>query len=436
MKRAPATEYGREICGGESGRGAATCIHERGDRRGGDELERPVALARASSASLAPRPEGAAPRAVPAPRAWARPSPLPVATAPSPACLQDFGRLEATSATPVESDREAKLHQWLRVSSEGRHRMFHAVLSVAFAAATTSAAVTANPPAVLSADVVGSDVFISGQNLGTAKAPLVTLGSTQLTVSSYAPTSIVAGLPAGTPPGSYALVVQSYGTPAGVALVPAGFVLTQGTTGAAGPTGPQGPAGSMGATGPQGPSGSQGPTGPQGPQGVQGPIGAIGPAGQSVVGASEGPGQNCPYGGVSFTSAGVTTYACNGAPGAPGPDGAQGSPGPIGATGDVGPAGPGATHATPLYLIPPGSRCIWGNFSTLSGPAFPLVTTKSDCEYTACTGGDTSPSCGGNCTATGDVWGQQECDQGGICFYIQLCVPCSCTNTPIGFAVQ
>ena len=61
--------------------------------------------------------------------------------------------------------------------------------------------------------------------------------------------------------------------------------------------------------------------------------GQTGPPGQSVVGASEPPGLNCTFGGVSYTSATGVDYVCDGAPG------------PQGQTGETGPQGPGGIMA-------------------------------------------------------------------------------------------
>ena len=91
--------------------------------------------------------------------------------------------------------------------------------------------------------------------------------------------------------------------------------------------------------------GAMGPQGPAGAVGPEGPAGAPGPSVRMQADTSA-----CPYGGVQFTTvdaSGVTVdgprYACNGAPGAAGPQGApgiQGAPGPAGAIGPPGPAGP------------------------------------------------------------------------------------------------
>lgn len=68
----------------------------------------------------------------------------------------------------------------------------------------------------------------------------------------------------------------------------------------------------------QGDPGLQGDPGPRGDPGGRGDPG---PPGQSVIGAAEAPGSNCPHGGVRYTAIGTTRFVCNGAPGP------QGSPG-------------------------------------------------------------------------------------------------------------
>lgn len=119
-------------------------------------------------------------------------------------------------------------------------------------------------------------------------------------------------------------------------------------------------------TGVAGPMGPTGPIGLTGPTGQTGAIGPQGVPGESVIGESLAlSDDNCPYGGSRFTLAGAVTYACNGAPGATGPQGATGSPGatgpqgpagPRGATGPQGPAGPPGPPGSitaPLGLVPP-----------------------------------------------------------------------------------
>jgi hypothetical protein len=98
-----------------------------------------------------------------------------------------------------------------------------------------------------------------------------------------------------------------------------------------GPAGPQGPAGDPGPQGPKGADGATGPPGPQGPKGDDGAAGPAGPPGQngfSVSNASLAPGDDpaCPQGGAKFTvPPHQVTYACNGTPGATGPQGASSS---------------------------------------------------------------------------------------------------------------
>jgi hypothetical protein len=171
-----------------------------------------------------------------------------------------------------------------------------AVMAAVIAVGLATRALAA-PPAIHSADEQGSNLFITGSDFGIAQPPTVTLGDVSLTVLSYAPTAIVAQLPANLAPGSYSLVVRSYAVRS-AATYPATLSFT---LGAAGPQGPQGPVGAQGPMGPQGPSGPLGPLGPMGPMGPAGADGATGPTG---------------------------------------PAGADGAPGTPGARGDVGPMGP------------------------------------------------------------------------------------------------
>src|SRR5437868_4779936 len=67
-------------------------------------------------------------------------------------------------------------------------------------------------PQITAADAQAQSLFIGGTNFGAALLPVVRLGSTALVVTSYAPTVIVAALPATVPPGSYPLWVQSFST--------------------------------------------------------------------------------------------------------------------------------------------------------------------------------------------------------------------------------
>src|SRR5437667_9205170 len=125
-------------------------------------------------------------------------------------------------------------------------------------------------PTITNAYVDGSNLVIVGKDFGVVSAPKVRLGSFTLTPSSYSTTQIVAPLPDPVPPGSYALLVQSFltshddydehGDFSGSAW--SYLSVTLGGGGSPGPPGPQGPAG------PQGPQGPEGPQGPQGPPGV------------------------------------------------------------------------------------------------------------------------------------------------------------------------
>jgi hypothetical protein len=97
--------------------------------------------------------------------------------------------------------------------------------------------------------------------------------------------------------------------------------------------------------------GPAGPAGPQGPQGLMGPIGPQGIAGLSVAGSSLPVGDpNCPFGGAMFTASNGTTYVCDGAPGATGPQGPIGQNGAQGPAGPQGATGPQGAQGTPGIL--------------------------------------------------------------------------------------
>jgi hypothetical protein len=106
-------------------------------------------------------------------------------------------------------------------------------------------------------DVVGTNIFITGENFGVANTPVVLLGGTQLIVSSYSSTAIVASLAASFAPASYPLWVQSFTTAGGNGQWSSLDV----TVGAAGPQGQQGPPGKDGANGAPGAPGQPGPPG-------------------------------------------------------------------------------------------------------------------------------------------------------------------------------
>lgn len=126
-------------------------------------------------------------------------------------------------------------------------------------------------PVVISAaqaDVPNGMVFIHGENFGTFMAPVVLLDGFVLTVTNWGPNDLVALLPAplAIVPASYRLAVTRLGK-GGALQDSAEFVLTIGSTGPAGATGPQGPTGPAGAPGATGPAGAAGATGAQGPAG-------------------------------------------------------------------------------------------------------------------------------------------------------------------------
>jgi hypothetical protein len=198
--------------------------------------------------------------------------------------------------------------------------------------ALSSAALADNPstPQILGvqADTTNNLLLIQGVVLPSGSAPVVTLGGTQLTVTSFSDIDITANLPSGLAPGSYLLLVGDGGPHF------AQFAVTVGAVGPQGPAGPQGVAGATGPVGPQGPAGPQGvagvagavgPQGPAGPQGDPGLVGAMGPMGPA------GP-------------PGIAGLA--GAMGPMGPAGNDGATGPAGPAGPMGPQGPAGQPGT------------------------------------------------------------------------------------------
>jgi hypothetical protein len=110
-------------------------------------------------------------------------------------------------------------------------------------------------------------ITITGSGFNTRVKPTVYLGATNLSVSSFTATSIVASLGSITAPGTYLLTVTSGIT----------FAAADVTLGAVGPQGPIGPQGPPGATGATGVTGAIGQAGPTGATGATGPQGAPGP---------------------------------------------------------------------------------------------------------------------------------------------------------------
>lgn len=141
-----------------------------------------------------------------------------------------------------------------------------------------------NAPSVVSTstDAALTQLTISGSGFSpTNTAPLVNLGSANLSIVSFTDAQIVAALPSNEAAGSYSLTVTETGGGSKTTT----FGVTIGAVGPQGPIGPQGPAGANGVPGATRP---QGPTGPQGAQGV---AGASAFAGTWQSGASYGVGQ-------------------------------------------------------------------------------------------------------------------------------------------------
>jgi hypothetical protein len=110
-------------------------------------------------------------------------------------------------------------------------------------------------------------ITITGSGFNTRVKPTVYLGGTNLSVSSFTATSVVASLGSVTAPGTYMLTVTSGVT----------FAAADVTLGAVGPQGPIGPQGPTGAAGAIGATGAIGQTGPTGATGATGPSGQPGP---------------------------------------------------------------------------------------------------------------------------------------------------------------
>lgn len=156
-------------------------------------------------------------------------------------------------------------------------------------------------------------LVISGTELGRLP-PRVRLGTTEVTVTNSAPTSVMVDVsPMMSRPGTYRLELdvqkhhKHYAEAVSFDGVTIGAVGPQGPKGDPGPAGPQGPAGAPGATGPIGPAGAtgpqgpigiglpgpMGPAGPQGPQGEPGPEGPMGPPGPAGGGGTSFSAQLC-----------------------------------------------------------------------------------------------------------------------------------------------
>jgi hypothetical protein len=186
------------------------------------------------------------------------------------------------------------------------------MLALALNALLLAGTAHATAPVVLNSSAIASTLTVNGTSL-SGGTPVVTLGSSTLTVTAQSATQLTATLPAGLAAGTYALSVRI-----GSASNTTTSVVAVGAVGPTGAAGPQGPAGATGAQGPQGVAGA---TGAQGAQGVQGVAGAAGPAGAT---------------------------GAQGAAGMQGATGAAGAQGPQGDVGPQGPAGPAGTGALQL----------------------------------------------------------------------------------------
>lgn len=191
-------------------------------------------------------------------------------------------------------------------------------LSLTLAAVPFAARADNGSPAVIhsaSADAGLVNLTLQGANFTKVRSPRLLLSgvATPLPILSLTDQVLVALLPRGIAPGTYAVTVASGSGGDGNTVDD--FFVTLGAGGPAGETGPQGPAGPKGDTGAAGPVGPKGDTGAPGPTGPKGDTGAMGPAGPQ------------------------------GAAGTAGPQGMAGPQGPAGAQGPAGPAGQDGPYA-------------------------------------------------------------------------------------------
>jgi hypothetical protein len=162
------------------------------------------------------------------------------------------------------------------------------------------------------ADEALVNLTLRGSNLLQVRNPVVRLSGSAaaLPILAATDTAITVLLPAGIASGSYYVTLAGIGAGAGNDEE---FPITLGARGVAGAQGPQG---------------AQGATGPQGV------------AGESVTLASLGAGSSaCAYGGSQLTAGGISSFACNGVPGAAGIAGQAGAVGPAGPQGPKGDSG-------------------------------------------------------------------------------------------------
>lgn len=155
-------------------------------------------------------------------------------------------------------------------------------------------------PVILAVRTAGDALLIEGRHL--PPSPRVTLGPFELSVISATPSLIVAALPAGIAPGSYAVAVR-----ASRFFQASVFVATIGSVGPPGPKGDQGDKGDKGDKGDQGEPGPAGPAGPQGLPGLPGTVAAL----DSLIGTA------CVFNGAPgrialvFSPTGEFSFKCN-----------------------------------------------------------------------------------------------------------------------------
>ena len=160
-------------------------------------------------------------------------------------------------------------------------------------AIATPALASNTSPFITSVTEAAGAISISGANFtrrrGTQVQVFLSGIATPLALSSYSGSRIVALLPAGLAPGSYAVSIvgpkgDSDGNSDEDFFVTLGSAGPKGDKGDPGPQGPAGPSGQTGLKGDKGDPGAAGAAGPQGatgPQGVAGPQGSPGPQGDA-----------------------------------------------------------------------------------------------------------------------------------------------------------
>jgi hypothetical protein len=254
---------------------------------------------------------------------------------------------------------------------------------------------------IVSAAQHGRTLMISGEQFGTHRRPLVTLGERELPVVSFGDDAITATLPDVIEPASYWLRVHSF-TKRHAKRATLAVTLGAGAA-SQGPAGPQGPAGGQGAKGLT----WRGHWDPAAAYYVDDAVELDGSSFVAIV-----PNVASPPPGVDWD-----LLAAAGAPGVQGPQGLVGPMGPMGPAGSTGPAGPaGATGA----VGPQGE----------AGPAGPAGPAGSQGE--AGPAGPAGPQgiAGVSVTATALPAGDGPCRYGGTEFSSATGVTYACNGFP------